>query len=290
MKKTICIFSAFFLCVNLFAIEGTFVTENLRMRSSPDLSGEVICTLQAGTEIQTVKGYYGDHTHSEKIDEIDGKKAYWYQIETIDGTKDKNGNNVVAGKRGWVFGGYLKSIIENRNPKYPEFPIIHTFEFFENAEHNVYVKYNNDQIILRTLTSDDNPTLYIGVGLQASFKTDTGYIIIFICGGEHPGPNHVYFVDFNSKQSQYISTCYKDGYERSCEVYYNKENNTERIVIYSEDAMGIDENGNYLFDIFKKGIFEITKDNTIKILDESLFEKYYERAKEGDKAFTRIFY
>lgn len=285
MKKTICIFSAFFLCVNLFAIEGTFVTENLRMRSSPDLSGEVICTLQADTKIQIVKG----SSPSEKIDEIDGIRAYWYQIETIAGTKDKNGNDIEAGKKGWVFGGYLKSIVKEKSDN-TEFSIIYTYEYSEDTEYKVYVKYKDDTIFLRTLTSDDHFSSTYGVDLKVSFKTDTGYLIIFTCKNEYPGPYHVYFVDVNSKQSQYISTCYKDGYERSCKVFYNKENNTERIVIYSEDAMGIDENGNYLFDIFKKGVFEITKDNTIKKLDDSLFEKYYERAKESDKAFTRIFY
>lgn len=288
MKKTICIFFVLFLCVNLFAIEGTFVTENLRMRSSPDLSGDIICTLQAGTEVRFVLGYYYSPIYSEKMDEIDGKKAFWYQIETIAGTKDKNGNNVGAGKKGWVFGGYLKAIVENQSDE-SEFSIIHTFEYFENAEHNVYVKYKDDQIFLRTLTSDDKPSIGISTNLQASFKTDTGYIIIFTCRDEYPGPNHIYFVDFNSKQSQYISTCYKDGYERGCMCYYVKENNTERIVVYSQDAIGCDENGNYRFAIFQKWVFEIEKGNTIKKLANDLFDEYYQRAKEEDNAFTPFF-
>ena len=284
MKKTVCIFFAFFLCVNLFADKKTFVTENLRMRSSPDLSGEVICTLQADTKIQIVKG----SSPSEKIDEIDGIKAYWYQIETIAGTKDKNGNDIEAGIKGWVFGGYLKSIVKEKSDN-TEFSIIYTYEYSEDTEYKVYVKYKDDTIFLRTLTSDDDFSTTYGVDLKVSFKTDTGYLIIFTCKNEYPGPYHVYFVDVNSKQSQYISTCYPDAYERSCKVYYIKENNVERVVVYSEEANGIDENGNYLFWIFQKGVFEIEKGNTIKKLDDELFDEYYQRTKEENKNFTLFF-
>jgi tetratricopeptide (TPR) repeat protein len=60
----------------------------LNLRDEAGLKGDVVGRLSEGEKV-IVRG------KSEGAETIDGKTAYWYEVETIDK------------KRGWVFGGYL---------------------------------------------------------------------------------------------------------------------------------------------------------------------------------------
>ncbi|MGD8718123.1 MAG: tetratricopeptide repeat protein [Candidatus Zixiibacteriota bacterium] len=60
----------------------------LNLRSDPGLTGSIVGRLSEGEKVAVVGKSDGAET-------IDGKTAYWYEVETIDN------------KRGWVFGGYL---------------------------------------------------------------------------------------------------------------------------------------------------------------------------------------
>jgi len=74
---------------NKYLIVGTTytVTENLRLRSTADLSSKVIRTMQRG-EFVTV-------TEEGKIETIDGITSAWAKVKLRDGAE------------GWCFGGYL---------------------------------------------------------------------------------------------------------------------------------------------------------------------------------------
>ncbi|MBD5427944.1 MAG: hypothetical protein HDR39_01250 [Treponema sp.] len=42
-----------------------------------------------------------------KEETIDGITSNWVQVSVLDGAKDKDGNAIEAGTKGWLFGGYL---------------------------------------------------------------------------------------------------------------------------------------------------------------------------------------
>jgi hypothetical protein len=74
---------------NKYFIVGTAYTimENLKLRSTGDLSGKVIRTMQRG-EFATV-------INEGKVETIDGITSSWVKVKLNDGTE------------GWCFGGYL---------------------------------------------------------------------------------------------------------------------------------------------------------------------------------------
>jgi tetratricopeptide (TPR) repeat protein len=67
---------------------ATVTAGPLNMREDPGLEGAVVGRLSEGEKVRVLG-------RSDGAETIDGKSAYWYEVETIDE------------KRGWVFGGYL---------------------------------------------------------------------------------------------------------------------------------------------------------------------------------------
>ena len=74
--------------------------ENLRLRSSEQTSSQIITTMAAGTKVKIVQ--------LGKKEVIDNFSSSWVQVEVLDGGKDRNGNPIKSGTKGWCFGGYLK--------------------------------------------------------------------------------------------------------------------------------------------------------------------------------------
>lgn len=76
------------------------MSENLRLREYESTFSAVVTTMQAGTLVKVLS--------LGRADTIDWIESNWVQIEVqLDG-KDKDGNPIKAGTRGWCFGGYLK--------------------------------------------------------------------------------------------------------------------------------------------------------------------------------------
>lgn len=67
---------------------ATVTAGPLNLRDDPGLKGTVVGRLSQGEKVRVLG-------RSDGAEMIDGKTAYWYEVETIDN------------KRGWVFGGYL---------------------------------------------------------------------------------------------------------------------------------------------------------------------------------------
>lgn len=76
------------------------VSENLRLRETEDTSSAVITTMQAGTRVKVLA--------AGKEETIDGITASWVQVEVQKEARDKDGNTIPAGTKGWCFGGYLQ--------------------------------------------------------------------------------------------------------------------------------------------------------------------------------------
>ena len=80
------------------------VTENLRLRIDDKTTAQVVATLAAGTRVK-VEAIGKEET-------IDGITANWVRVSVLDGAKDKDGNAIEAGTKGWLFGGYLSETEE----------------------------------------------------------------------------------------------------------------------------------------------------------------------------------
>ncbi|MDE6068241.1 MAG: SH3 domain-containing protein [Treponemataceae bacterium] len=78
------------------------VTENLRLRTGDKATAQVVTTLAAGARVKVET--------MGKEETIDGIASNWAQIRVLDGAKDKNGNTIEAGTKGWLFGGYLSEM------------------------------------------------------------------------------------------------------------------------------------------------------------------------------------
>lgn len=76
------------------------VSENLRLREEEDTSSAVITTMRAGTRVKVLA--------AGKEETIDGITASWVQVEVQKEARDKDGNTIPAGTKGWCFGGYLQ--------------------------------------------------------------------------------------------------------------------------------------------------------------------------------------
>ena len=75
------------------------VTENLRLRTDDKTTAQVVTTLAAGARVKVeIMG---------KEETIDGITSNWVQVSVLDGAKDKDGNAIETGTKGWLFGGYL---------------------------------------------------------------------------------------------------------------------------------------------------------------------------------------
>lgn len=75
------------------------VKENLRLRTEESTNSSVITTMGNGTKVRIIK--------IGKKDSIDNLDSSWVQIELLEDGKDKNGNRISAGIKGWCYGGYL---------------------------------------------------------------------------------------------------------------------------------------------------------------------------------------
>ena len=80
------------------------VTENLRLRTDDNMTAEVVTTLSAGTCVKVL-------AHGRE-DTIDGIASNWVQVRVLGGAKDKDGNAIEAGTKGWLFGDYLSETEE----------------------------------------------------------------------------------------------------------------------------------------------------------------------------------
>ncbi len=75
------------------------VTENLRLRTADKTMAKVVTTLAAGTRVKVLA--------PGREDTIDGIASSWAQVEVLGGAKNKDGNAIESGTKGWLFGGYL---------------------------------------------------------------------------------------------------------------------------------------------------------------------------------------
>ena len=73
--------------------------DNLRLRVNENTSGEVITTMQAGTDVKILS--------LGKEETIDGITDNWVEVELQTGARNLEGD-VITGTVGWCFGGYLK--------------------------------------------------------------------------------------------------------------------------------------------------------------------------------------
>lgn len=74
--------------------------DNLRLRSEDDLSANSLLTIQKNTRVKILE--------TGKYEVIDGLLSNWAYVEVLSGSKDKEGNLIKDGTKGWCFGGYLK--------------------------------------------------------------------------------------------------------------------------------------------------------------------------------------
>lgn len=85
----------------LFAINDTSVVkENLRLRRDAILSGDIVTTLQAGSQVKII--------NLGKYENIDGLDSRWVKVEVLEGGKDRDGNSIPVGTTGWCYAGYLE--------------------------------------------------------------------------------------------------------------------------------------------------------------------------------------
>ena len=83
-------------------VGGMYKTEDsLRLRAAEGTTGDALATLAAGTRVK-VEAVGKEET-------IDGITSNWVQVSVLDGAKDKDGNAIAAGTKGWLFGGYLST-------------------------------------------------------------------------------------------------------------------------------------------------------------------------------------
>ena len=83
-------------------VGGMYKTEdNIRLRAAEGIAGDALATLAAGTRVKV------EITGKEET--IDGITSNWVQVSVLDGAKDKDGNAIEAGTKGWLFGGYLST-------------------------------------------------------------------------------------------------------------------------------------------------------------------------------------
>ena len=75
------------------------VTENLRLRTDDKTMAKVVTTIVAGARVKVFA--------PGRDDTVDGIASNWVQVSVLDGAKDKDGNAIEAGTKGWLFGGYL---------------------------------------------------------------------------------------------------------------------------------------------------------------------------------------
>ena len=75
------------------------VKENLRLRKDISTNSEIITTMQNGTKVRIIE--------IGKSDTIENIESSWVKIEVLPDGKDKNGNEIESGTKGWCFGGYL---------------------------------------------------------------------------------------------------------------------------------------------------------------------------------------
>ena len=74
-------------------------SDNLRLHSSGSTAGKPVVTIGKGTQVKVLA------VGAKQI--IDGITSNWVQVEVQAGAKDRDGNAIAAGTRGWCFGGYL---------------------------------------------------------------------------------------------------------------------------------------------------------------------------------------
>lgn len=83
-------------------VGGMYKTEDsLRLRAAEGITGDALATLAAGSRVKVLA--------PGREDTIDGIKSNWVQVEVLGGAKDKDGNAIEAGTKGWLFGGYLST-------------------------------------------------------------------------------------------------------------------------------------------------------------------------------------
>ena len=75
--------------------------DNIRLRAAEGIAGDALATLAAGTRVKV------EITGKEET--IDGIASNWVQVSVLDGAKDKDGNAIASGTKGWLFGGYLST-------------------------------------------------------------------------------------------------------------------------------------------------------------------------------------
>ena len=80
------------------------VTENLRLRTDDKTMAKVVTTIVAGARVKVFA--------PGREDTVDGIASNWVQVSVLDGAKDKDGNAIEAGTKGWLFGGYLSEAEE----------------------------------------------------------------------------------------------------------------------------------------------------------------------------------
>ncbi|MBD5427945.1 MAG: SH3 domain-containing protein [Treponema sp.] len=88
--------------IKIHKVGGMYKTEdNIRLRAAEGTTGDALATLAAGTRVK-VEAVGKEET-------IDGITSNWVQVSVLDGAKDKDGNAIASGTKGWLFGGYLST-------------------------------------------------------------------------------------------------------------------------------------------------------------------------------------
>ena len=98
--------------------------DNLRLRSEDDLSANSLLTIQKNTRVKILE--------TGKYEVIDGLLSNWAYVEVLSGSKDKEGNPIKEGTKGWCFGGYLKHALSFEND-----PVLEE-AFLETIANNFY--------------------------------------------------------------------------------------------------------------------------------------------------------
>ena len=290
MKKLFVFLLSFFVSVSLFGYDSeTYVTENLRMRSEPNLQGKVICTIKAGSKVQIEQFNQNSETWEYITDEIDGIKSWWLKVSTKEGAEDRDGKLLPAGTQGWVFGGYVKRVVADEVYRTEDWTIVHKFDYSLPLKYTVYLKYKDEEIFLRALDENDSTSLGTMVYKRRLVVTDNGLLVGFYSipdGKSFPWCSvHCYYIDLKTKKVTYVTTQSTEHNEVSADCYYYKEGNTEYILAFTSTYWSSEEPQK----ITNGGAYAIGKSNNIIKLSYQKFEELYEKYKKNPESFKPIF-
>jgi len=285
MKKffIFCIF--IFSSFSIFAFDIRFktsVSENLRLRLNVGLLSEVICTIQAGSEVTILEweleqkpNQYGNY--DKKLVTIDGIESAWAKISTDPNAKDRNGKPLEYGTTGWVFGGYLQQ--ENVSETYKkDYAIIDRYNYSNTDHHEVFLRYGENEYKLGSYDHGSR----LAIVHDELIKTDYGFLISYSCNPDGRGspivPHFLYYIESDKKTAQYVGTAEECGDDHWANCYYLKDDGKEYILIFSGGESISDSEA-----------FMIENNGSVTSQPGSVFDELYKKVKEFNKEYSYIF-